>query len=343
MTSVYKHMKWNHLKDHMNLKSSDISAQLEFEVKTYSRLSTLLWYGHIYHLYAIHKAILSELRTRHKRSKRDQILQQIIGSYINDPDLGSTNFSDVGSNHKNISKEKRKNEFYHHLLNFSDRRIEDEKYIHKAAHAPILFEDSYVRGDSEDCFPKKMSQTEAFVENLLKGMVARRNPQNTKCCFAFLCHGFQGSHLDMLKLAHYFKHFNHEVSYIVSRCNEADTTIGIEKLGERLAKEVEAQLKPYIEDGRLGTVSFVGHSLGGLIIRAALPHLSKYKDHMKTFMTFSSPHLGVSSGDSMLVETGICLLLRFLDPHFMEEIHFFKANGAQRQRRHEKDFPLSAE
>lgn len=62
----------------------------------------------------------------------------------------------------------------------------------------------------------------------------------------------------------------------------------------------------------LGRISFVGHSLGffililfyflnnkyifinigGLIIRAALPHLKKFEKKMFTFLTFSSPHCG---------------------------------------------------
>ena len=32
--------------------------------------------------------------------------------------------------------------------------------------------------------------------------------------------------------------------------------------------------------------------MGGIIIRAALPHLSEFKDRMHTFITLSSPHLG---------------------------------------------------
>lgn len=39
-------------------------------------------------------------------------------------------------------------------------------------------------------------------------------------------------------------------------------------------------------------LSFVGHSLGGLIIRAALPFLSFYEEFFANFITFSSPHIG---------------------------------------------------
>lgn len=328
--SVYKQIKWSQILGHQNYKISETSAQLEYEVKTYSRLSTMLWYGHIHHMYSIHKAILADLRSKHKIAKRDQILQQIVGSYINDPDLGSSNFADVGSNHKNISRDKRKNQFYSHLLSFADRRIEDEKYITKAPHAPIFFEDSYVRGDTEESFPKKQSLDEEYINSLMHEAPVRKDPQKKKYRFAVLCHGFQGSHLDMLKLAHYFRLFNHEVTYICSRCYEQDSSISIAQMGNRLAKEVESHISMYLEDGRLGSISFVGHSLGGLVLRAALPHLEKYRDYMKTLITFSSPHLGVSSGDSMLVETGKFVLIRLLYPHILEKIELLERNGSKR-------------
>lgn len=59
-----------------------------------------------------------------------------------------------------------------------------------------------------------------------------------------------------------------------------------------LAEEIEQYIEKVIPDFELDKLSFVGHSLGGLIIRASLPYLSKYKHTMYTYMSFSSPHLG---------------------------------------------------
>ena len=64
-------------------------------------------------------------------------------------------------------------------------------------------------------------------------------------------------------------------------------------------------------------ISFLGHSLGGLIIRAALPHLEEYENKMYTFMTLSSPHLGYVYTKSKIIEAGIvlfnyCILLLLL-------------------------------
>jgi len=65
-------------------------------------------------------------------------------------------------------------------------------------------------------------------------------------------------------------------------------------MGKRLAKEVEMTINSNYEDKNITIkkISFIGHSLGGVIIRAALPYLEKYKDMMYSLMTFSSPHLG---------------------------------------------------
>ncbi len=51
-------------------------------------------------------------------------------------------------------------------------------------------------------------------------------------------------------------------------------------------------------------ISFIGHSLGGIIIRAAFDYLKEYKSCMHTFITLSSPHLGVNYNDSHLVDAG---------------------------------------
>ena len=49
----------------------------------------------------------------------------------------------------------------------------------------------------------------------------------------------------------------------------------------------------------------IGFSMGGLIIRAALPHLEKYKDKMHGFMTLCSPHLGYMYKAGKLFSTGM--------------------------------------
>ena len=52
----------------------------------------------------------------------------------------------------------------------------------------------------------------------------------------------------------------------------------------------------------------MGHSMGGLIIRAALPRLEKYKKNFHSLVTLSSPHLGYTYSNSKLIDVGLWFL-----------------------------------
>ena len=52
--------------------------------------------------------------------------------------------------------------------------------------------------------------------------------------------------------------------------------------------------------------SFIGHSLGNLIIRSVLtrPRFKYYLNRLHTFLSLSGPHLGTLYNSSALVNTG---------------------------------------
>jgi hypothetical protein len=79
----------------------------------------------------------------------------------------------------------------------------------------------------------------------------------------------------------------------------------IRVMGIKLAGEVLDYIAEYCSIAYLGRVSFIGHSLGGLIIRSALPLLDKIADKMHMFMTFATPHLGYMYNSSKLVNLGM--------------------------------------
>lgn len=104
-------------------------------------------------------------------------------------------------------------------------------------------------------------------------------------------------------------------SYVLlSSVNSEDTECSLQSQGLKLANEVKFYISAAFLHPGLSTLfphpgpsklSFIGHSLGGLVIRAALPHLSQFSPKMHLFMTTSTPHLGVTS---KLLTTGIWLL-----------------------------------
>lgn len=77
-------------------------------------------------------------------------------------------------------------------------------------------------------------------------------------------------------------------------------------MGENLASEV---IQFFQDDentaDEITRITFIGHSMGGIIIRWALPYLSKFKNLMHGFWTLSSPHLGYATWKSKLVKAGL--------------------------------------
>ena len=63
-------------------------------------------------------------------------------------------------------------------------------------------------------------------------------------------------------------------------------------MGSKLALEIMAYAKENCPGSQLGRISFIGHSLGGLIIRAAFPFLEALKPKFHGFLSLCTPHLG---------------------------------------------------
>lgn len=76
-------------------------------------------------------------------------------------------------------------------------------------------------------------------------------------------------------------------------------------MGKRLAEEVKEHIYNYCPASCLTRISFIAHSMGGLITRAALPHLEEYKDKFYTYMSLSSPHLGYMYNSNKLFGAGM--------------------------------------
>ena len=84
-------------------------------------------------------------------------------------------------------------------------------------------------------------------------------------------------------------------------------------MGINLSNEVRKYIKEWClsRDGKtllLKKVTFIGHSLGGLIIRSALPHLEEYKDYFHGYMSLGSPHLGYMYNSTSLFNAGMWVL-----------------------------------
>lgn len=90
----------------------------------------------------------------------------------------------------------------------------------------------------------------------------------------------------------------------VFTCEKGDTFSDFETMTDRLV----AEILYHIESSGLNPtkVSFIGHSLGTIIIRSALtrPQLRPLLPRLHTFLSLSGPHLGTLYNTSGLVNAG---------------------------------------
>jgi triacylglycerol esterase/lipase EstA (alpha/beta hydrolase family) len=82
-------------------------------------------------------------------------------------------------------------------------------------------------------------------------------------------------------------------------------------MGVRLAQEVNNYINQYCPGSSLGRISFIGHSMGGLIIRSALPYLEEHSEKMFTYFSLSSPHLGYMYNSSKIIDAGMWFLKKW--------------------------------
>jgi hypothetical protein len=112
-----------------------------------------------------------------------------------------------------------------------------------------------------------------------------------------------------------------------SSVNEEHTDGRIDEMGFRLANEVRQFVEAHSTSFYIiGRISFLAHSLGGLIVRAALPHMEVYKDKLNFFMTLSTPHVGITN---KFIESGVMILNLFKKSQVLEQLTLRDANRAE--------------
>jgi hypothetical protein len=170
---------------------------------------------------------------------------------------------------------------------------------------PIIF---------EECFIKDMARLKAKA---LKHQQSAKEDRNSAGNGEFneygvhlwvLVHGFQGNSQDMKLIKNNIALVFPEVMFLMSSANEDQTEGDIKEMGLRLAQEVNTHISQYCPGNSLGKISFISHSLGGLISRAALPYLGDHAKKMCNFITLSSPHLGYMHNSSSIIDAGMWFL-----------------------------------
>ena len=95
-----------------------------------------------------------------------------------------------------------------------------------------------------------------------------------------------------------------KMEFLMSEHNQSNTFDDIEIMTVELIKEIFNYIETYgIKPSR---ISFIGHSLGNIIIRSAVAHkdFSPLLDKLYTYLSLSGPHLGTLYNSSGLINMG---------------------------------------
>ncbi|XP_057417136.1 uncharacterized protein LOC130711495 [Lotus japonicus] len=143
-------------------------------------------------------------------------------------------------------------------------------------------------------------------------------------------HGFQGHHLDLRLVRNQWLLIDPKVEVLMSDANEDKTSGDFREMGNRLAQEVVCFIKSKMDKasryGELGDIklSFVGHSIGNLILRTAIADsmMEPYLRFLHTYISGSGPHLGYLYSSNSLFNSGLWFLKKLKGTQCIHQLIF---------------------
>eukprot|EP01066_Platyproteum_vivax_P009407 Platyproteum_vivax@DN4139_c0_g1_i1.p1 len=138
--------------------------------------------------------------------------------------------------------------------------------------------------ESAECVPYLKEAIEKIVEEM------NVEDDTTVPHHVYMMHGLWGQEYDFLNIASRMQHKYPKVQIFTPSVNTFKCYDGVEVCGQRLADYIMETLPK--KEGRL---SFIGHSFGGLVLRASL-HLARAAighHELVNLVTFATPHLGI--------------------------------------------------
>ncbi|NWV40865.1 F135A protein, partial [Grantiella picta] len=126
-------------------------------------------------------------------------------------------------------------------------------------------------------------------------------------------HGLDGNSADLRLVKTYIELGlpGGRIEFLMSERNQNDTFADFDSMTDRLLDEIIQYIQIY--NLTVSKISFIGHSLGNLIIRSVLTrHRFKYYlNKLHTFLSLSGPHLGTLYNSSALVNTGLWFMQKW--------------------------------
>ncbi|XP_066109349.1 protein FAM135A isoform X6 [Saccopteryx bilineata] len=126
-------------------------------------------------------------------------------------------------------------------------------------------------------------------------------------------HGLDGNSADLRLVKTYIELGlpGGRIDFLMSERNQNDTFADFDSMTDRLLDEIIQYIQIY--NLTVSKISFIGHSLGNLIIRSVLtrPRFKYYLNKLHTFLSLSGPHLGTLYNSSALVNTGLWFMQKW--------------------------------
>jgi pimeloyl-ACP methyl ester carboxylesterase len=144
-----------------------------------------------------------------------------------------------------------------------------------------------------------------------------------------LVHGFQGSPFDMRLLKSHLAVIHPKALCFCSAINQDVPDGDIAVMGANLADEVKGFVRDHCPGQSLARLSFLGYSMGGLIVRSALPHLDEFKDKFHSYVSLSSPHLGYVYSTNSIFMTGLWVAKKLREARCLEQLSMTDCENVQ--------------
>ncbi|XP_027940471.1 protein FAM135B-like isoform X2 [Vigna unguiculata] len=221
-------------------------------------------------------------------------------------------------------------------MRINNRSIQDMHIFGDPLHIPIVIVERVMNA------PRRTISDNSYLRNLeLTSIQTGLNldsandisaPQSSPRVLKIVVfvHGFQGHHLDLRLIRNQWLLLDPKIEYLMSETNEDKTSGDFREMGRRLAKEVVSFVKKKMDKaakyGSLGDIrlSFVGHSIGNLIIRTALAEsmMEPFLRYLHTYVSVSGPHLGYLYSSNSLFNSGLWLLKKLKGTQCIHQLTF---------------------
>lgn len=231
---------------------------------------------------------------------------------------------------RSIAQMKINNRFIQDMYIFGDPSRIPIVIVERVMNAPrrTFSENSYFR--NVDVIDKLGSQTGCSFEAGKKPCGASQPQKGRELKIVVFVHGFQGHHLDLRLIRNQWLLIDPKIDFLMSEGNEEKTSGDFREMGFRLAQEVISFVKKKMDKVsrtvglRKIKLNFVGHSIGNIIIRAALAEsiMEPYLRYLNTYVSVSGPHLGYLYSSNSLFNSGMWLLKKLKSTVCIHQLTF---------------------